>query len=671
MSRSATVLITTLLCSVSSLLSGGTPETNAEIRDLVRITNASHNEAAIIEAKGVWINYADAAGLIAEATQSQQDALRTAGFQLETIVKNITGVYHANFIEGCLLGQYLTYQQFLDTMYTIARNNPHICKLETLGVSYGGRLLLTMKVSDNPGSHENEPAVHFEGAIHGDEKIGWAVTFEMLKYLCQNYGADPLVTRLVDSREIWLLPMYNPDGYIRTSRYNDRNVDLNRNWGWMWGNENAMGSAPFSEPENQAVLAHIMRHPFVLFVSFHSGTVFISYPWSCSPDSLPIPENRNILFLSRRYNMPTGYTVGQGYSGMYPINGSTKDFDFGQGMMGWSIEVHTTKTPPASEIDPTFNKNRPAMLEFIHRAGQGIHGTVSDIVTGQPIPAQILVSPANWPSYNDTSLGDFHRFYLPGTYDVTFRSPGYRDTTLTGVIVPGFGDSSVTLDVQMMPDTTAPLFAFRFIYCSYVDPLSNRTYPISALGRADGAAFRLDNGKYICLDMHRPIRNGPGPDMIVYRSSGSGTATVQGSHSWQGPWTLIGTANAAQTHLDLGSSGLDSIRYIRLTANGTFNLDAIEGINRPNVGISQLVSLKHSTRKLVCPNPARWPVLFRLLEQIEPNTRLTIRNAAGRVVCNVPIRNQEVIWKTTSVSPGVYFCRLTGDAPELRLVILR
>lgn len=660
------LLLTFSLCSMAQEADNG-----IQPRDLVRIVNASREEVGTIEASGVWVNYADDSGLVAEATKEQQDVLRRAGYRIETINENITGIYAANFAEGCDLGQYLTYQQFVDTMRVIAQNNSAICKLETLGTSYGGRQLLAMKVSDNPRLHENEPAVHFEGAIHGDEKIGWAVAFEMLKYLVRNYGTDTLVTRLVDSREIWLLPMYNPDGYIGAKRTNDRGVDLNRNWGWMWGNESSMGASPFSEPENRAVLAHILRHPLVLFVSFHSGTTFISYPWSYSPDSLPIPENRHILFLSRRYNVPTGYTVGQGYSGMYPINGSTKDFDFGLGMMGWSIEVHLTKTPAASEIGPTFNKNRPAMLEFFHRAGQGIRGTVMDLMTGLPIPAQILVNPTNWPSYNDTSIGDFHRFYLPGTYNVTFRSPGYLDTTLSGVVVPNTGDSSVTLQVQMMPDSSAPLFAFRFIYCSFVDPLSNRTHPVSALGPHDGVSFRLDNAKYVCLDMYRPVFNRPGPDLTVYRSSGTGTAQVQGSHSWDGPWTTIGTANSAQTSFDLSSCGLDSVRYVRLTASGIFSLDAIEGVNYPSVAVRESSSLKAQTPRLTVQSPARGPVRFTVLGQTDPDTRIIVRNAAGRVVWNTQVNGLNTTWDSRSLPAGVYFCRLSGVGSEARAILVK
>lgn len=613
-------------------------------------------------------------GVVAEASAAEQTKIHGIGYSVSILTPNVTDVYDANFRTPGVDGQYLTYAQFRDTMATIAQNNPGICRLETLGTSYNGNLLLAMKVSDNPGVNENEPAIHFEGGIHGNEKIGWAVTFEMLKYLVTNYVTDTLVTRLVDSREIWLLPMYNPDGYDTTParRYNGNNVDLNRNWGWMWGWEYNMGTAPFSEPENRAVLDHLRRHPFVMFVSYHAGTEYISYPWSCTAHET-IMENRQISFLSQRYSIPNGYEYGQGSIGMYEINGSTKDYDYGQGMMGWSIEVHYLKTPPADSIQPTFDRNRPAILEFCHRAGQGIHGTVTDAGTDQPLHAQIWVSPANWPSFNDPTLGDYHRFYLPGTYDVTFRAPGYRDTTVTDVVVPSSGDSSVTLDMQMTPDAASPLFGFRVLYC-YSEPSSYDADPKAntALGPHDGIAYPLTNSRRFCIDMDRVVHDVSGTDLTVYRPTGTGTATVKGADSWQGPWTPIGTADAAQNDFDLSSVGLDSVRYIELTSSGTFNVDAVEGVC-DYVGISEakFPAISPQFPVLRASSPARGRVLFSLNQTPAPGTRLAIRDATGRLVSSFHVHSSSLV-VPAGVPTGVYFATLnTGNTAPAQFVVTK
>ncbi|MEO0009058.1 MAG: M14 family zinc carboxypeptidase [candidate division WOR-3 bacterium] len=642
----------------------------AQSRDLVRITNATRDDVRNIENSGAWVNYVNRTGVVAEATVNQQRALADKGYRIEIITPDITGVYERNFQESD--GRYLTYAEYCDTMAVIATNNPAICRLETLGLSYRDNLLLMMKISDNPQIDEPEPAVHFEGDIHGDEKIGWAITFELLKYLVRNYGTDTVVTRLVDSREIYLLPMYNPDGYISSSRYNGNSVDLNRNWGWMWGDEISQGASPFSEPENRAVLAHLWRNPAVTFVSYHAGTTFISHPWSyCYSYQNTIPELNLIQFLSARYDHWTHYTYGQGADSMYLINGSTKDFDYGYGMMGWSIEVHPQKTPPASEIDPCFNLNLPAILEFIHLAGKGIHGTVTDAFTGTPVPCQIWVQPANWLSYNSPTVGDFHRFYLPGTYTLTFRSPGYRDTTIESVVVPSTGDSAVWLEVQLAPDSTAPLFAFRHIYNSFVTPSANRTYPVRTLGPRDSTAFLLDNGKTICLDMVKPVYNREGSELVIYRSAGTGSAQVQGAQSWHGPWVTLGTATTPETYLDIGSAGLDSVRFLRLTATGAFYLDAVEGVN--TTGIADQPQTEQPPRLRIVPNPARTTVVVYLNPPTRQPVTLKLTDPAGRTVQTFTIAGQN--WTLSlkgpdgrRLKPGVYFLRPNRQTP-VRLVI--
>jgi hypothetical protein len=645
-------------------------------RDLVLVTGAGPADVRTIEQLGAVVNDAREGSLTAEADADQQAALRALGFTVKVRVPNIDQVYRDNSLDLGTDAWYMPYATFADTMRTIAQNNSSFIRLETLGYSVGNRALLALKFSDNPGIHQDEPAVHFEADIHGDEKIGWGILFEMVKYLAANYGTDTLVTRLVDSREIWLHPMYNPDGYEASRRYNGNNVDLNRNWGWMWGGESGQGASVLSEPENRAVLGHILRHPFVMFISYHAGTEFISYPWSYqSHDS--IPEKPLIHFLSQRYAVPNGYEVGQGAIGMYEINGSTKDFDYGQGMMGWSIEVHYSKTPPASEIVPTFNRNSSAILEFFHRAGQGIHGTVTDAVNGRPVHTMVTVGAVNWPSYTDTALGDFHRFYLPGTCSVTFRAPGYRDTTINGVVVPNSGDSSVTLDVQLQPEPTAPLFGFRHIYNAYIaSPSSNRTWPVRALGAHDGVHFQLDNGKYICIDMDRPVRDQSGDDLVVFRNGGSGSATVKGSNAWDGTWTTIGTASSDESSFDLDAVGLDSVRFIRLEASGAFYIDAVEGVNYTGLNGEPVARLPALSLSPVV-NPATGTVRLRFNRPPAPGTHVQVLDASGRVIRTIAPEGTTLAWDRSDergrgIAPGVYFCRVAGPEPaEARLVLAR
>ncbi len=109
------------------------------------------------------------------------------------------------------------------------------------------------------------------------------------------------------------------------------------------------------------------------------------------------PDYNHILQLAGVYaNVSGGYSnmpYGQGYSGMYPINGSTKDSNYGlKGSVSWSLEISMSKQPPASQIMMYYNYNRPGMIAMIEYAGYGIRGIVTDAVTGEPVTASVFVN---------------------------------------------------------------------------------------------------------------------------------------------------------------------------------------------------------------------------------------------------------------------------------------
>jgi hypothetical protein len=643
--------------------------------DLVRIDVANKDQIKELDRMGVIINQVHPGYVVAEIEEYMYRPVAARGFKVELIQKNITEVYRQNSQMKTSRGQYLNYNDYVDSMVALATNHPDICHLDTLGYSHTNRLLLIMKVSDSVEVDEDEPEVHFEGNIHGDEKIAWAVSFCMLSYLIENYPTDTVVQRLVDTREIWIAPLVNPDGYVSSTRYNGRGVDLNRNWGWMWGDEYACGSDFLSENESWKFMEHFWRHPFVSYISYHSGTLFISEPWSYTSYTQP-PEQNLLRHLSIGYHNFTGYPYGQGSIGMYPINGCTKDYDYGcGGEMGWSIEVCYTKTPPPDSIDVIFARERPAMMYIMHKAGQGIHGVVTDSIEGDPGPplrALIYVAPQDYPSYSNGALGDFHRFYLPGTYEVTVMSPGYDPKTISDVVVPsGTPDSSVFLDVRLVPDQELPLYATEVIGTRYVSTSSNLTYPVWALGPHDDNAFKLDASKWIVLKFARPICDVQGNDLFVYRSSGSGSATVKVSNDWRGSWQTLGTANSAVTEFDISSTTLDSVYYVRLEASSQFMLDALEA---PQVGTG-----------VTNYGPVTQPdnVIFNISPTLlKKDARLTINNPnaqaidigffnlIGQEVYRQVVEPGQCDVSLSDLPAGVYFLRAAGTKPVKRIVLI-
>jgi hypothetical protein len=248
-----------------------------------------------------------------------------------------------------MLDAYHSYQEIIDLADSLAGAFPSICKKYIFGYSIQNRQCVALKISDNVDVDEPEPEVMFDGGIHGDE-IGCSENIiRFARDLCLQYGTDPTVTNLINTREIWLYLMVNPDGRHYDSRYNVNGVDLNRDWAYMWDGWGG-STGPCSQVESKALRECMYNNQFVVHTTYHSGTEYISCPWSYRPDQ-PLDWD-HIIQLAGYYSSVSGYAnlqYGQGYSGMYGINGSTKDGNYGMmGSISWSMEISYSKHPPSS-----------------------------------------------------------------------------------------------------------------------------------------------------------------------------------------------------------------------------------------------------------------------------------------------------------------------------------
>ena len=83
----------------------------------------------------------------------------------------------------------------------------------SIGTSVEGRTIWAVKISDNPNVNEDEPKVGFDALVHAREPQSMATQMYFMWYLLENYGTDPEATYLINNREIYCVPCFNPDGY--------------------------------------------------------------------------------------------------------------------------------------------------------------------------------------------------------------------------------------------------------------------------------------------------------------------------------------------------------------------------------------------------------------------------------------------------------------------------
>jgi len=303
---------------------------------------------------------------------------------------------------------------------------------------------LSIKITDNPTVEENEPEVQWIGAHHGNETISVEVCYYMIEYLLDNYGSDSDVTWLVNERELWVIPVLNPDGLIAGSRYNGNGEDLNRNY--LSPDGSNVGSA-FSEPETQALRDFDIGKNPVTSLTFHSGAEYVNYLWDYSYD--PTPDEPMLITISNGYSSYTGYPVTNG-ADWYVAVGTCQDWCYDtRGEIDTTIELSNSFEPPASSIDAICSDNIDAMIYQAKLSGRGITGLVTDSGNGDPIYATISIPEIGKDVYTDPDVGDYHRMVESGTYTVVCTAEGYPTETVYNVTA-GL-DTFVVVNFELEP----------------------------------------------------------------------------------------------------------------------------------------------------------------------------------------------------------------------------
>lgn len=109
-----------------------------------------------------------------------------------------------------------------------AEKYPDITELYEVAKSYEGRPILQMTITNKKsGKHTNKPAAYFEGGRHGGEVTASEAVFWLTRHLLENYGKDPEITKLIDTKTVYVRPQNNPDGtnmYLFTEQQNRSTV---------------------------------------------------------------------------------------------------------------------------------------------------------------------------------------------------------------------------------------------------------------------------------------------------------------------------------------------------------------------------------------------------------------------------------------------------------------
>lgn len=373
---------------------------------------------------------------------------------------------------------YPTYDQYVDLMNYYASTYPALCELVDFGGTQDGdHRLLALKISDNVGTQENEPEFFYTSSMHGDELTGYLLTLRLADELLSAYATDPEMADLVDTLEIWINPLANPDGTFAggdhtvtgATRSLSNGHDPNRSFP-----DPASGDDPDSgmwDPEVQAMLDLADAQSFVMSLNYHGGAEVVNYPWDIwaegSPDYHPHPDRDWYDRVSHVYadnvqaDSPSGYFTSVTSSGVtnggdwYTIDGGRQDaMNAYYGCRESTIEASDYKTIDSGQLEAHWGYNRQGMLDYMKEARFGIHGLVTNADNGLPVAARVRVLGHDDDAmttyvYTDPDVGDYHRPIEAGTWDLEFSAQGFETTVVNGVV--SIDDTITTQDVVMNP----------------------------------------------------------------------------------------------------------------------------------------------------------------------------------------------------------------------------
>jgi len=358
---------------------------------------------------------------------------------------------------------YPTYTQYDSIMQSFPLQYPSLCDIDTIGTSINGRLILVLKISDNVTADEDEPGVFYTSSIHGDETVGFILMLRFADHLLKNYNTSNRIRNIVDNLEVWINPLSNPDGTYTTgnaitspTRFNANGYDLNRNF------PDPATPGTVRQKETIDMVRFLREKRFILSANFHSGSEVVNFPWDSR--RWTHPDNDWFYGISRKYAdtvhlySPPGYMtfldngVTNGYE-WYSINGGRQDF------VTWelqgrevTIELHDEYVTPAAQLNSLWQSNYRSLLAYVENALYGIHGTVKDSETGNPVVARVFIKGHDKDSshvYSDTLTGSFIRLLAPGTYDLRLSAKGYAEKEIKGIVVEE--DVKTSVNFEMIP----------------------------------------------------------------------------------------------------------------------------------------------------------------------------------------------------------------------------
>lgn len=376
---------------------------------------ATPAQRTALTATGATIDEVHAGKVVITADRAQAAAARQLGYSIRRLpdppaTKPVppAGTRVKDFPAGYT--KYHTYDEATKEIDALVAKYPAILSKQVIGTSHEGRALLALKLSKNVAKDEAEPEVLFTAHQHAREHLTVEMALYLLNEFTSKYGTDPRITKMLDSREIWIIPDLNPDGgaydiasgSFRSWRKNRQpnggagsvGTDLNRNWDFKWGccggsssspsSETYRGKSPASTPEVQVISKFVHsriidgKQQIKAAIDFHTYSELVLWPFGFTDDDtgpgMTQDDHDAFATIGKDMAATNGYTPEQS-SDLYITDGAIDDWLWGdQKVFAYTFEMYPSSFgsggfyPRDTVIPKETSRNREAVLRLLEIA---------------------------------------------------------------------------------------------------------------------------------------------------------------------------------------------------------------------------------------------------------------------------------------------------------------
>lgn len=283
--------------------------------------------------------------------------------QAKLLLKNIQSEYKS--VENDKLLEVAKYRKFEDVerdLQAFVSKYKDLATLETYGLSGEGRKLYALKISTSKNENiplKNKPQVMITAATHGDELITVEVLFSLLNELLEGYGKDSRLSKILEGRDLYFIPVVSPDSFEARERY-VLGVDPNRSFPWPLNENNK------SVDCIQSLMKFTNAHQFMGSLDLHAYGKLVMFPWAYK--STPPEDKDEVLMKDLVQSMAreNKYKAGQISTTIYVAKGSSADYFYWKKQtQAIAVELSNQKVPAYNTIPKVVDEAREMVWTFL------------------------------------------------------------------------------------------------------------------------------------------------------------------------------------------------------------------------------------------------------------------------------------------------------------------